>query len=198
MQFRAFEPGIEVWGLGLSWMVAGFRIVPETGLRYLTKHGLTVAGPDGKPRLETNAWYPLESWLSCFEAICREVGSSVMFDIGRHVGANAPQPPHIDDIDATLRSLDVTYHHFHRKNGVRMFDAATGKMLEGIGHYEYRRAWDAKKILVVCENPYPCDFDLGNITGFATRFEPRAKVAHDDEGVCRKRGAERCSYVITW
>ena len=49
MEFKAFEPGIELLGKTLEFMVAGFRIMPSVGLRILAKHGLVKRGPDGKP-----------------------------------------------------------------------------------------------------------------------------------------------------
>jgi hypothetical protein len=198
MQFRPFEPGIEVRGIGLQWLVNGFRILPETGLRYLARYGLTCQGRDGKPALDVSGWYSQDAWLACFEAIDREVGPNVMTDIGRHVGENAPAPPDVHDIDASLRSLDVTYHMFHRKRGVPMFDEGSGRMLEGIGHYGYERKSGKHEITCVCENPYPCNFDLGIVQGFAARFEARATVEHVDGSSCRKQGGERCTYVVTW
>jgi len=197
MQFKPFEPGIEVRGLGLQWIVGGFRILPDTGLRYLTRYGLTTPGPDGKPTLDPDGWNSLEKFLACFEAVSRDVGPNVLHDIGRNLGLNAPLPPTIRDVDASLRAMDLTYHMFHRKAGAVMFDALTGRMLEGIGHYGFQRVGTEKKITSVCENPYPCDFDRGVVLGFAGRFEPRAKVEHV-AGPCRKNGADACTYVVTW
>ncbi len=87
MQFKPFEPGIELWGEMLQWVVAGFRILPDTGMRYLARHGLATLGADGKLRLDTKAWYPQETCLKCYEAITSEVGANVMLDIGRNLGA---------------------------------------------------------------------------------------------------------------
>jgi hypothetical protein len=198
MQFKPFEPGIEVRGIGLQWVVGGFRILPEMGLRYLARYGLTTRGADGKPVLDVEGWYSQEAWLACFEAIDRQVGPSVMTDIGRYVGENAPTPPGLRDVDSSLRSLDVTYHMFHRKRGVPMFDEESGRMLEGIGHYGYERRAGKCEITCVCENPYPCNFDLGIVQGFVARFDPRAHVEHLDRAPCRKHRGESCTYVVTW
>lgn len=198
MQFKAFEPGIEVWGVMLQWAVAGFRILPDTGMRYLARHGLITPGADGKLRLDLDAWYPMEMWLTCYEAITREVGSNVMVDIGRMLGKNGHLPPHIKDLEQAMGWLDNGYHLHHKKRGKLMYDAATGQMLEGIGHYHVQRVPGEKKTTVVCENPYSCDFDFGLLMGYANRFNPRARVDHDASAGCRKNGADSCTCVVRW
>jgi hypothetical protein len=198
MQFKSFEPGIEVWGVMLQWAVAGFRILPDTGMRYLARHGLIAPGADGKLRLDLDAWYPMETWLTCYEALTREVGSNVMRDIGRALGANGHLSTHIKDLDRAMAWLDKGYHLHHKKRGKLMFDAATGEMLEGIGHYHVQRVPGEPKITVVCENPYSCDFDHGLLIGYANRFNPRSRVDHDARLPCRKSGADSCTCVITW
>jgi hypothetical protein len=198
MQFKVFEPDIEVWGRSLQWTVGGFRILPETGIRYLSRYGLVTQGADGKPRFDINGWYPQESWLRCYEALSREVGASVVLDIGNNIGANGPLPPHIKDLPQAMAWLDAGYHLFHRKRGELMFDEATGRMLEGIGHIGAEWVPGERKIISVCENPYSCDFDQGLLIGYANRFNSRARVAHDTTAPCRKDGSDSCTYVITW
>jgi hypothetical protein len=86
----------------------------------------------------------------------------------------------------------------HRKKGKVMFDPASGQKLDGIGAYGYAPADRERKITCVCDNPYPCDFDRGLITGFAQRFERQARINHDDRAPCRKTGGDSCTYVVTW
>ncbi len=94
--------------------------------------------------------------------------------------------------------LDAAYHRYHKKRGVLMFDEASGRMLEGIGHYTARWVPGEQKILARCENPYSCDFDHGVLIGYAARFNPRSRVTHDVIAPCRKNGSDSCTYVITW
>jgi hypothetical protein len=77
-----------------------------------------------------------------------------------------------------------------------MFSLETGAMLEGIGHYGY--APGEREIISVCNTPYPCDLDRGILTAMARAYEPNCRVAHDDSRPCRKRGADSCTYVVTW
>jgi hypothetical protein len=197
MQFRAFEPGIEVFGQALSFLVTGFRILPSTGLGYLARFGFTKLGADGKPTFDVDGWYSHEDWLRCFEAIQKDIGENTVFEIGKNVGANAQYPVPVADLHAGMALLDGGYHFFHRKRGRQMFDPATGQMTEGIGHYGYKKEGD-RRVVSVCNNPYPCAFDHGIVTGVAQRFQPRARVDHDPGASCRKKGADSCTYVITW
>jgi hypothetical protein len=68
-----------------------------------------------------------------------DVGPRALFQYGQHLPKYAPFPPTITDIQSAMGSMDAAYHMNHRKNGKVMFDPATGEMLEGIGHYGYRR-----------------------------------------------------------
>lgn len=97
-----------------------------------------------------------------------------------------------------MQSNDVAYHMNHRRNGQLMFNPATGVMLEGIGHYGYKREPGERKIISVCDNPYPCKLDHGILTTVARRFQLRALVTHDDTKPCRAKGGNDCTYVVTW
>ena len=79
-----------------------------------------------------------------------------------------------------------------------MFDINTKAMLEGIGHYGFEKVANEAKIVSVCENPYPCDFDRGIITAMARRLAKQALVTHDDTKPCRKLEGDSCTYVVTW
>src|SRR6185436_12867712 len=116
MQFRAFVPGIEVSGQTLAFMVAGFRILPSTGLAYLARFGLTSTDPNGKPFLDPNAWYSQEAWLRCFESVQRDIGDGVMFEIGKKLGTSAVYPVPVNNLHDGVQWLDRGYHFYHRKN----------------------------------------------------------------------------------
>ncbi len=94
--------------------------------------------------------------------------------------------------------MDIAYHLNHRKNGAPMFDPATGTMLDGIGHYKTEFLEKERRAIVVCEEPYPCEFDRGLVAALAARFEPMAKTAHDNDAPCRKKGESSCTYVVSW
>jgi len=198
MQFKPFEPGIEVSGESLGAIVEGFRKYPTVAMKYLVKHGVLKSQGGKPPTVDRSAWYPLEEWLSAYEGIAKEVGVNSLYGIGRSIPENAVFPPQVKDIHSAIGSIDVAYHMNHRKKGVVMFNPENGEMLEGIGHYGYKAVPNENRIVCVCENPYPCDFDRGIVSAMASRFEASAKTVHDNEAECRKKGAETCTYIVWW
>ena len=197
MQFKAFEPGIEVYGSSVDAFVEAFKLFPSVALKRLATNGIGTVNAKGEITIDREAWYPQAGWLAAFEGIASTVGPRALFQIGQYVPKHAILPPSITEIRSGLASLDVAYHMNHRKDGRPMFDQATGRKAKGIGCYGMKDS-GPRKITAFCENPYPCDFDRGVIAGFAVRFERTARVTHDDAAPCRKNGADSCTYHITW
>jgi len=197
MQYKAFEPGIDVHGSSIDAIVEAFKLFPSVGLKRMAAHGIGTVNAKGEVSVDRNAWYPQIAWLAAFEGIATNVGTRALFQTGQHVPKHAIFPPTITDIRSGMASLDVAYHMNHRKGGRPMFDPTTGQKMNGIGRYGVQEAGD-RKITAICENPYPCDFDRGVITGIAARFERAARVSHDDGAACRKNGADSCTYHVTW
>lgn len=199
MQYRAIEPGIEVNGQTVWAIVDGFGAFTSMGSKYLLNEGLGELGLDGVARIEPGRWYSQEAWLRAFQRIGTEMGDSALHLIGLKIPANAIFPPWVVDVDSAIKSIDVAYHLNHRKQGEVMFDMASGRMLEGIGHYGYLRPEPRQNRLVcLCDNPYPCAFDMGIITTMARKFARQARVDHQPGEPCRKQGADSCTYVVTW
>jgi hypothetical protein len=197
MQFQVFEPGIEVWGISLDAFVEAFKLFPSIALKRLAAGGIgTMRGKDVV--VDKDAWYPQDKWLAVFESLASEIGPRALLQIGQNVPKHAPFPPTITNIHSAIAALNVAYHMNHRKQGKVMADPATGKLMSGIGSYGYAPVPGERRIVSVCENPYPCDFDRGIITALASRFEKTAKVTHDDGAPCRKQGADSCRFVISW
>jgi len=197
MQFKAFEPGIDVYGSSLEAIVEAFKLFPSIALKRLASHGIGTANAKGEVSIDREAWYPQASWLAAFESFASTVGPRALFQIGQNVPKHAIFPPSITDIRSGIASIDVAYHMNHRKNGRPMFDPATGQKVKGIGRYGMAENGD-RRIVSLCENPYPCDFDRGIITAIAARFERNARVTHDDRAPCRKNGADSCTYQVAW
>jgi len=198
MQFKPFEKNIEVNGQTVHAIVDGFRLVKTLAFKHLSAAGIGEVEKDGAVKIDPSSWYSQEAWLKAFESISKEVGSSVLYQIGLAIPQNAKFPPWVKDIDSAIRSIDIAYHMNHRKNGKELFDAATGAMTEGIGHYGYKNGEGENSIISICENPYPCDFDKGILTCMAKKFQSAALVKHDDSKPCRKKGHSSCTYVITY
>jgi len=197
MQFKPFEPGIEVSGESLGAIVAGFKKFPAVAQKYLVKFGFLKSNQNIN-ELDRTAWYPQEAWLLAFEAIANEVGVNSLYGVGRLIPENSTFPPEMTDVISALGAMDVAYHLNHRKNGIVMFDPLTGHMLEGIGHMLATPVANESRVVMVCEDPYACDFDRGIIAGLANRFDPSAKTLHDNSAPCRKKGADSCTYIVWW
>lgn len=198
MQFRALETGIEVNGRTVYAVVDGFGAFKESASRILAKLGIGAQGKDGLLQIDPDGWYSQEAWLAGFEKISASGGDSILFRIGHKIPQNAAFPPWVQDVESAIKSIDIAYHMNHRKKGQVMFDPATGKMLEGIGHYGWERVSGKNEIVVRCDNPYPCEFDRGIVTAMAQRFAPNARIVHQPERPCRKDSANVCTYVVQW
>jgi hypothetical protein len=155
--------------------------------------GVSIERAEGTPVVPD--WFPLAANLRVLDDIGRTFGDAAVVAIGFSVPEHARFPPRIRTLQDALAALDVAFHSNHRCDGAVMFDAATGHMLEGIGHY---RCDDGGSDGLVSESTsvYPCSFDLGLVSGLVARFDPGAKVEHPSDGLCRTRGAVSCRYVV--
>lgn len=198
MHAKTLEPGIEVFGGFVDSVVEAFKLFPSVALKRLTSNGIGTIGARGEISIDRQGWYPLEKWLAAYEDIANSVGQRAMYQIGQQIPKNAVLPPSVNDIHSSIAAVDIGYHMNHRKNGRVMFDPTTGQKTKGLGSYGYRPVQGERRIVSICENPYPCDFDRGVLTAFANRFERLARVQHDDRAPCRKTGGESCTYTISW
>ncbi|HUK67092.1 MAG TPA: hypothetical protein VLV17_09715 [Anaeromyxobacteraceae bacterium] len=178
-QFKAFSPKVEVNGETVHAIVDGMGAFKAKALALLTEHGI----PDPKP----SAWYSQQAWLDAFKAIATSIGPATLFAIGQKIPANAKFPPGLDSIEKALTSVDRAYRANHRGGDIGSYRA------EECG---------PKSVKMVCENPYPCEFDHGLVTAVAQRFKPAGtivvKVNHDPKAPCRKHGADSCTYLVSW
>jgi hypothetical protein len=193
VSYKVFERGIEVNGSTIMVVIAGFGDFKILADRALSSAGLHDIEND------PNSWYPQQAWLDAFKAISDKVGASILLKIGKEIPEHAELPPSMNNIEEVLKGIDVAYHMNHRNaRGEILFDPNRAiPMLEGIGHYAYEKIGE-NKANMVCENPYPCDFDLGLINSFAKKFAPLANVTHDESKPCRNDGANSCTYIIEW
>lgn len=197
MQFVPFAPDVEVNGQTVWSVVAAFAFDRRIPSRFLVEQGIGSLGADDLVQLAPDGWYSQAAWLRAFQKISEHIGANVLFAIGKRIPENAQFPDWAKDIETGIRSIDVAYHLNHRRQGRPLFEPETGSMREGIGHYGFEQV-GARRVRSRCENPYPCDFDLGILTAIARRFERTSYVAHLDEQQCRKHGAEACTYEVTW
>jgi hypothetical protein len=155
------------------------EVVQARALRILAENGIAPLNPD--------VWYPMSALLNSFRLIFEKIGPSTVRAIGRKIPENAQFPTDMDSLEKGLRSIDVAYHMNHRGS-------------DPIGGYHYGKA-DRRSVTMVCDNPYPCDLDLGLIEAICDRFRPKdalwIRIEHDPK-TCRRRGDSSCTYVIAW
>lgn len=193
MLYQPMVPGVEVNGATVLAIVRGMESYQQKAFEILARHGITYPS--------TEKWYPQQLWLNCFKEIAEFIGPNTLFVIGLRIPECAKFPPGITTIEKGLESIDIAYHMNHRLNGIPMYDPHSGKLTEGIGHYKYVRMGDGMAKMV-CDNPYPCEFDRGIIEAVAKAHKPPGSlgvtVLHDDSAGCRKQGSDSCTYVVRW
>lgn len=178
-EFVAFQEGVEVNGETVLSVIDAMK-----GFEVLAKDILKKAGIDNP---QPGQWYKQQSWLDAFKVISAKLGGVTLFNIGKAIPENAQFPPGIDTMEKGLALIDMAYHMNHR-NG-------------DIGYYKLL-SFDAdqKKATFECKNPYPSHFDRGIITTFVRKFSNSTKVnvVLDETKPTRLKGADSCSYIISW
>lgn len=192
-QFVAFNSEVDVNGETVLAIVDGMGSFKERAFSILKESGIDKPKP--------GAWYRQQFWLDAFKKISDAIGAYTLFNIGKKIPENANFPPEIDNIEKALSGIDIAYHMNHSIGKEAMFNPANGVMKEGIGHYGYEKK-DDRTVIMMCNNPYPCDFDRGIIESMANKFKPQGVsmiiVSHDDTKPCRKKGADSCTYIVKW
>lgn len=199
MHWKAISPDIEVRANSILNVWESFGALQTVGMRYLQAHvpALNLTKTTASVAIQSLDWYPASNFLSAIHAMQAEIGLNATFELGMRISKRARFPP-VQGIHEAMRMIDVAYHMNHRCNGVEMFDPITQTMQEGIGHYGCRYVAGEQRIVSVCDNPYPCQMDLGLITAMARMFEKQAYVTHDDDAPCRQQGGASCTFTIVW
>jgi hypothetical protein len=188
-RYIAFRPGILVSGQSLLAFIQAMGHYAVLAENALARQGVKSVQPEG--------WYPQQGFLDAFREMAFEVGENTLFAMGKKLPDLAGVPPSITTIESALAGIDAAYHASHRDENGPLLDSATGAMREGIGHYAFRRDGPRSGVMV-CNTPYPSDFDRGIVAGVARKFRPNATVVIDETKPSRKRGAHSCSYIIAW
>jgi hypothetical protein len=188
-RYVTFRPGILVFGRSVLAFIHALGRYTNLAENALARQGIRGVQPNG--------WYPQQAFLNAFREISFELGENTLFAMGKKVPDLNGIPPGIATVEEALAGIDTAYHASHRDADGPLFDPATGALREGIGHYAFRREGPRSGVMV-CDTPYPSDFDRGIVAGVARLFRADASVVLDLSKPSRKLGASSCSYVITW
>ena len=169
----------EVSGAIALAMVKGMRGLRKRHRQMLDRHGLDAPNPD--------QWYPQDDVLAVFEAIAADAELLTYCEMGTQVAHDADFPPEVESIEQALSHADALHRDNHRGRQV--------------GSYTFQKTGENTGT-ILCNTPYPCDFDRGLVEGIARRFRPdgawNVTVRHDGSAPCRKRGDDGCGFVVAW
>jgi hypothetical protein len=144
--------------------------------RYFSEDGRAIL-PDGE--------YPAYKLLHALRDLQTQFGAGFMRRVGQHVYEHAPIPPQLETFESVLAELDQVYQANHQNGAGR------------IGSYAWTKVADDRGRMV-CDNPYPCAFDMGLLAGVSKQFDVEITLAHEDEATCRHLGGDQCTYVVEW
>jgi len=180
MNNQVIPSEVQVLGQSIMAMIGGMELLKSRAMKILADNGI--------PQLEPQGWYPMRNALTAIKSIEEKIGPVTMRAVGRKVPEHAKFPPEITTIEQALRSLNVAYQMNHR-----------GQQGGNIGGYRFDTAGHGGRM--VCDNPYPCNFDHGIIEALCERFRPKdsvwVRVEHAPLG-CRHKGGSDCTYLISW
>lgn len=174
-EFVAFDPGVEVRGVTILSVTMGLG---DTVIPLLEKYSFHP--------IQEDSWYNQQAWLNTFQEL--KAGNFLnMVAIGMNIPDLAVWPPQVTTVHEALGSIDVAYHMNHR-NGE-------------IGSYHYTATGERTGVMV-CNTPYPSDFDYGLIYRIVQKFRDQTStkftVKRDDTIQNRKTGGDECVYHIDW
>lgn len=176
--FKSYDAKVEVNGESVISFLDGVGTYAPSAQKMLNDNGI-IDPKAGK-------WYSQQSYLNGFKAIAEKTGPTVLKNIGKSVPEHAKWPPQVNSIETGLGSIDIAYHMNHR-NGF-------------IGNYKMTKN-GPKSISVVCNNPYPDNFDFGLIESVARKFSQpgeRVRVKIDENSPQRDKGADSTTYMVEW
>jgi hypothetical protein len=180
--YEAFDGDVEVHGRtilavaddALSRFSDAYR---ETAFDALAANGIDDPSAD--------EWYPQQAWLNTFEVIAAELEPHILDRLGEQIPDVAEWPTTPSSVEEGLRSIDEAYRRNHRGGD--------------IGFYRFESTGEQRGE-VICENPYPCEFDRGLIRAVARRYAPVESFVFVEErgDRCRRRGDDACTYSVSW
>lgn len=177
-QFMAKSPMAQISGAGILSVLDGMGTFRDLSLKVLERFGIV----DPK----AGEWYSQQAWLDAFKEIAGKTGPNTLKVIGRRIPEVTPMPSEFDTIEKALAAMDIGYH-FHHRGGE-------------IGHYKLQKTGE-KSITLVCDDPYPCNFITGVVESTARKRAPASAIVvikHDDTAPCKSKGADSCTYHISW
>lgn len=181
-QYEAFDPDVEVHGQTIR------NVVHEALGRFSEEYqqlAVDALTENGVEEPASDEWYPQQAWLNTFETFADELEPHILDRLGEQIPDVVDWPSGISGVESGLAAIDEAYQLNHRGGD--------------IGFYRFEPIDDTSGTMT-CKNPYPCPFDRGLIRATARRYAPvEAFVFVEEVGDdCRREGADRCTYRVSW
>jgi hypothetical protein len=181
-QENVFDKKSRVQSQVILSFVNGIWQFKQQVLQILAVHGIT--------ELEIKNTFPLQAFLESLDMIARIIGKNALFQIGLKIPEYAKYPEIIKKIENP--SLDTIFSFMDE--GFYLNHSG-----ENLGHMHYEKTGN-NTAKVICNDPYPCDFDMGILHALGQKFKPQdstLKLEHVNSG-CRNNGDDSCTYFISW
>lgn len=180
-QFTAFDENVKVKGQTILSIVKALPVDQEAKCEMLHAHGIInpVAGN----------WYPQQAWLNAFKELSEKFGDHLLFKIGGIIPDHAAFPPGTDTLKHALQSIDKAYQMNHRGGEIGSYRLVDFNEKE-------------KKAVMICQTPYPSEFDRGIISAMLQKHRPASSVKQsvhlDTTKTSRTKGSHSCTYKLFW
>jgi hypothetical protein len=169
-----------VLGAPLDAILTAFGTYRSRGEKVMARHlGLE------KLVIDPAAQYSCRGTLEGLKELQTQFGPGFMNRVGQYLHERVGFPPEITKFGDALAAVHQSYMANHPVGNDR------------IGGYRYVAVDDRSGRFYV-DAPYPCAFDMGLFQGMAIAFGVDAKVIHEQPEVCRRTGADACTYFIEW
>jgi len=179
-EFECADPTILTGGGVIDAFLSAFGSYKGRGEKVICRH-LGVDRVDASPE----AYYPVARFLGAMSELQGQFGPGFMRKIGAFIFEKAVFPPGIDSAPKGMSLVNEAYNMNHQH--------ADGKL----GGYYWTQTSGSGGVML-CDNPYPCAFDIGILETIARRFAPSAVVTHRTLETCRHDGGDRCFYEVRW
>ncbi len=176
--------GVEVLGLTIMGFINAFpSFAREQGMKILERHGIK--------DVNLHEWYPKQPVLDVLHEIQDTLGDAFLARMGEYLAGTVELPSDWKTLDVILPGINAGYQMQHRGGDP--------------GHYTFggmESTFGLTRAKVICSCHDGCSFSRGIVEGLAKRFRPEGTldvlVRHDDTAPCMKKGADSCTFVITW
>ena len=180
-KLKVFDDSVEICGLAIKTLNSALKSIDknsELARHYLKAVEIIDFDPDH--------WYPQQKYLDILELVRNDLGNVALHKIGKMIPHDVAFPPNIKNLEEAYISIDVAYNMNHRGGN--------------IGNYRYTKISDTGGKMI-CNNPYPAEFNKGLLEGVAENYLPEGKmfkIKYDSHYSLSESSANSSCFLIEW